>query len=245
MGVYSQLNVIQASDQREAVMELILVWRVLRRYWWLMLIPVLVTAALTLPAALSNRATLSGGFGTTIRYSAAQQLDAIPNRDGDYQDVWLASELTVNALTDWITSNSFKQAVAEEVAAGGASIDLTTLGIAADNERSVGRIDLSWPNADELNTIAQAMMTVLQTQTEDAFPQLGGEPAQVTIIDTPVIVPAPPPLTDRFGPFLRIGLGLLAGIGLAFLAFYLDPTLRYRDDVEAIGLPVLAPIPRK
>jgi len=43
---------------------------------------------------------------------------------------------------------------------------------------------------------------------------------------------------------LRLGLGLLAGIGLAFLAEYLDPTLRQREQVEALGLPIIASIPR-
>jgi capsular polysaccharide biosynthesis protein len=51
-------------------------------------------------------------------------------------------------------------------------------------------------------------------------------------------------LTNRFAPLIRVGLGLLAGLGLAFLAHYLDPTLRRRDEVETLGLSVLASLPR-
>jgi capsular polysaccharide biosynthesis protein len=235
-------------------MELMLIFRILRRYWWLVLIPVAITAALAVPSLLRSSAPAGGGFTTMMRYSAAQQLDAIPGRDGDYQDVWLASELTVNALTGWVRSSSFAADVAQEAAAHGVTIDPAAvviaadnaaLVIAADNERSVGQIAISWPNDAELNTIAQAVMTVLQTRNQEAFPQLGGAPAQVTILDEPRILPAPPPLTDRFGPLIRVALGLLAGIALAFLAHYLDPMLRRREDVESMGLPVIASIPRK
>lgn len=225
-------------------MELMRIFRILLRYWWLVLIPVVITAALTLPALLNDSPATSGGFSTMMQYSAMQQLEAIPNRDGDYQDVWLASELTVNALTDWITSGSFRQAVTEEAAAQGVEINPAALGIAADNERSVGQIFLSYPTEPELTVIAQAAITVLQERNVDAFPQLGGEPALITLLDTPVITPAPPPLTNRFGPFIRIGIGLLAGIGLAFLAYYLDPVLRRREDVESVGLPVITSIPK-
>jgi capsular polysaccharide biosynthesis protein len=65
------------------------------------------------------------------------------------------------------------------------------------------------------------------------------------VLNAPRVVPAPPPLTDRFAPLIRIGLGLLAGVALAFLAHYLDPVLRGRDDLESLGLPVVASIPRK
>ena len=67
----------------------------------------------------------------------------------------------------------------------------------------------------------------------------------MTVLGQTPVTPAPPPLTDRFGAVIRIGLGALAGIGLAFLAHYLDPFLRRREEVEALGLPVVGAIPRK
>ncbi len=226
-------------------MELASVLRILLRYWWLVLIPVLITGALALPALLNRDAAVSGGFTTMMRYSAAQELDAIPNRDGDFQDVWLASELTVNALTDWIRSGSFARAVAEEAAERGVTLDPAALRIAADNQRSVGQIFLSWHDAPQLAVIAESSVEVLRTRNAAAFPQLGGEPAQVTLLDDPVVVPAPPPLTDRFAPLIRVGLGLIAGIALALLAHYLDPMVRRREDVESVGLPIIGSIPRR
>jgi capsular polysaccharide biosynthesis protein len=39
-------------------------------------------------------------------------------------------------------------------------------------------------------------------------------------------------------------LGLFVGLGLAFLAYYLDATLRHQEDLEALGLTVIATLPR-
>lgn len=224
-------------------MELSLILRVLLRRWWLIAIPVIVVSAFAVPRLLAGGDAVSGGFGTTFRYSAAQQASNLPDRDGDYQDVWLASEFVVNAFTDWARSSTFRDEIADIL--DDPNIDLNQLGIAADNARSVGLIQMSYPNADDLALIAAAAIEVLQTRSETYFPHLGGQPAQVTIIDAPVIVPVAPPITNRFGPLLQIAVGLVAGVGLAFLAEYLDPTLRDQRELENNGLRVLASIPRQ
>ncbi|MCA9906652.1 MAG: hypothetical protein KC547_22510, partial [Anaerolineae bacterium] len=115
----------------------------------------------------------------------------------------------------------------------------------SDNERSVGQVGIGWNDAAALDVIAKAAIEVLQTRNAVYFAQLGGTPATVTILDEPRINPAPPPLTDRFGPLIRIGLGLVAGVALALLAHALDPALRRREDVEALGLPVISSIPKQ
>lgn len=222
-------------------MELRQIARVLVRYWWLVLIPPAVAAAITLPGALAHEAA-GGGFTTVIHYSAAQVPEALPPRDGDFQDIWLASEYTVNALAAWTLTDGFRQELAR---LAGGRFDAGRLGIAADNARSVGQLFLSYPDADGLQAAIDAAVVVLQTRTIDYFPQVGSAPAAVTLLGQPVIAPAPPPLADRFGPVIRIGLGLLGGVALAFLAHYLDPTLRRREDVEALGLPVIAALPRE
>jgi len=226
-------------------MELMLIFRVLLRRWWLVVIPVAIVAAITIPDFLSNRGGEVGGFTTTIRYSAAQVLEAIPGRDGDFQDVWLASELAVNALTDWVRTSSFVSEIVREAGEDGVEVNPAALSIAADNKRSVGQLTMSYPDSAVLQTIIDAALDVLKTRAQDYFPQLGGQPAQVTILDVPTITAAPPPLTNRLAPLIRLGIGLLAGIGLAFLAEYLDPTVRRRDQVEALGLPVIATLPRE
>lgn len=225
-------------------MELKLVFDVLRRRWWLVLIPVLVVAVFVVPDFLTNRSAVSGGFTTTVRYSASQVLEAIPGRDGDFQDVWLASELAVNALTDWVRTTSFVDEIVRGAAAEGVEVNPVALGIAADNRRSVGQLTISYPDSAVLETVINTAIDVLETRSQDYFPQLGGQPAQVTVLDIPTVVSAPPSLPNRFAPFIRLGLGLFVGLVLAFLSEYLDPTVRRRQQVEEIGLPVIATLPR-
>jgi len=222
-------------------MELMLFFRVLIRRWWLVLIPVVVVAVVVIPQWLRERSTSGGGYTVTLRYTAAQSAANVTPRDGDYQDVWLASELAVNALTDWVRSSSFEDEIGKKVA----DLNAAGLAVAADNKRSIGQLIMSYPDEKGLATITQAAMDVMKTQAQNYFPQLGGQPAQVTFLDSPVITTAPPPIANRFAPFIRLALGLLGGMALAFLWEYLDPYVYRREQVEAVGLPVLASIPKK
>lgn len=226
-------------------MELIQVMRLLRRRWWLVVIPVVIVAAFVVPDLLRGRQGVSGGFSVSFRYSAAQVLEAIPGRDGDFQDVWLASELTVNALTDWVRSSSFAQEIVTQTAAAGVEINPAALSIAADNKRSVGQIFLNYPEEAGLMAITDAAIEVLKNRAQFYFPQLGGQAASVTILDMPQVTPAPPPITNRLAPLIRLGIGLAAGVALAILADYLDPFVRRREQLEALGLPVLGSVPKR
>lgn len=225
-------------------MELIHFARIILRWWWLIAIPTAIAAVFALPALLGGQAT-SGGFNASFRYTAMQSMDAIERTQGDYQDIWLSSELAINAFTDWVQGNRFKADVVALAEAQGVTINPDLFAIGADNQRSLGQVFMSYPQAAELAILQQAAIEVLQTRPQEYYAQLGGEPAAVSILDQSPVAAAPPALTDRFAPFLRIGLGLLAGIGLAVLAHYLDPFIRRRDDVEAIGLRVIASIPRR
>jgi len=225
--------------------EPILVLRVLLRRWWLIVIPVAIVAVIVVPDFLNDGSAVSGGFNAVIRYTAAQEADAVPERDGDLQDLWLASELTVNAFTEWVRTTRFKEEVALITATNGLEINPLSLPIGADNQRSIGQVFINWHNDAELQIIANAALEVLQTRNQAYFPQLGGQPASVEILDDPQIAPVPPPLTDRFSGILRLAIAFIAGIGLAFLVEYLDPTLRTQDDLESLGLKVMVLIPKK
>ena len=222
-------------------MELKLVMRMVLRRWWLMLTPVVIVAIFAIPDLIRNEQSGSGGYTTSFRYSAAQEQSNLPNRDGDYQDVWLASEFVVNAFTDWARSSTFRDELQVIV---GADVDLSLLGIAADNNRSIGLVIMSYPDANTLAEIASAAIVVLQTRNQDYFPHLGDAPAEVTIVDAPVVVAAPPPLTNRFAPIIQLGVAAFAGLCLGLLVEYLDQTLRTEDEVEAQGLQVLASVPK-
>jgi capsular polysaccharide biosynthesis protein len=215
--------------------------RAYSRWWWLILIPVVIVSLVAVPTLLQNEQAGAGGYQTSFQYTAAQSVSNVSPREGDYQDVWLASEFVVNAFTDWVRSSSFRAEIAERLPE---RVSLGSLNIAADNNRSVGVVYMSYPDADGLEQITGIALDVLQTENADYFPHLGDTPAEVNILDAPQIVAAPPPLTNRFAPILQIGVALAFGIGLATLAIYLDPTLRYVDELERDGFQVLATVPR-
>ena len=147
----------------------------------------------------------------------------------------------MRAFSNWVKDTRFL----DEVVTHAPDVDLTNFSIAADYDHSIGQIYLSDPSVDDLDALSRAVITVLSTRSQDYFAQLGGKPAAITILGETPITAAPPPLTDRLVPLIRIGLGLIAGIGLAFLAHYLDPVLRRREEVEALGMPVIGSIPRQ
>jgi capsular polysaccharide biosynthesis protein len=227
-------------------MELRQLWNIVRRRWWLILLPSL--AALAYAALSYVRTPPSGGFTTAIRFTAAEPADTDTQgyEDSSYYP-WLASEYVVNALTDWSKTTSFAQEVSAVLAAQDVEIPASALQgrIAADNERSVMVLYLSWHDPEELAAIASAASQVLETRSGAYFPQVSAGGLRVVPLDEPAIAPVPPPLSSRFDPIIRFGLGLAAGIALAFLFEYLDPTLRDRREVEAIGLHVLVEVPRE
>jgi capsular polysaccharide biosynthesis protein len=226
-------------------MELRTIWKVLRRRWWLVAVPALV--ALAYAAYGYVKSPPRGGFSTSIRFTAGSACDA-PAKD--YQDCqyypWLTSEYVVNALTDWVKTSSFSEAVASELKTKGIDVPAAQIqgSISSDNQRSVMTLGISGGDAGQLAQIAAAAITVLQTRSKDVFPQVGTQGITVIPLDEPVIGAVPPSLSDRFNPLVRFVLGLAAGVALAFLVDYIDPTLHERNEVEKLGLQVLAEVPR-
>lgn len=220
-------------------MELMLVWRFFLRRWWLILVPTLIVGAISLPRLFSNGA--SGGFTTAFKYSASQETSNVSPRDGDYQDVWLASEFVVNAFTEWVRSGSFRSEIALKL---DETVDLSTLGIVSDKARSIGVVQMSHPDSAQLERIATVAIDVLKTRNASYFPHLGGENATVTLLELPVISPAPAPIVNRFEPLFRIFLGMVAGLVLALVAEWTDRSIHDVEEVEWLGLRVLGKIPK-
>lgn len=216
--------------------------RIIMRRWWLIALPLVLSAVIAIPDLIGAGAAATSGFTTQIRYSAAQKLN-MPEREGDYQDVWLASAHTVDALTDWVRTASFRDEIRD--ALGESQVALDSLQVAADNARSIGVVYLSHINRESLNAIAEAAVLVLSSRSQSYFPQLGGESAQVTIMEQSALASAPPGLMTRLAPFIRLGVALLIGLAIAFFAELVDPTIYHQEDLRRLGLPILASIPKE
>lgn len=226
-------------------MELIALWKMFRRRWWLMVLPAAAALALTLPEVFQRPGT---GWTTSVTLTAAQPpaADEATYEDSSFTP-WTASEYLVNALADWVRTTTFAQEVSAAVAeATGIVLDPGAIraSVNADNTRSILRVYLSWGDPDQLTALARAAVDVLQTRNQHYFPQLSAEPAQVIALDDIHLAPLSPGLLDRLRPLLKVALALLAGVALAAAAEYLDDSIHGRDDLEDLAIDVLAEIPR-
>lgn len=232
-------------------MELIAVWHLVKRRWWLIVLPAAVVLILTLPA-LKDVVAPPVSYAVRVRLTAAAPPGAAsegvstPYEDSVYVPL-LASEYVVVNMPQWITSDRFAAEVAEVLDEHGIALAATDLVPAfhADSFRSILTLYVNWDDASEIRAIAEAAIAVLQTRNQTYFPQFAAQPVQVVPLDEVEVDEVAPPLTVRLNPLLRLAIGLAAGVGLAVLAEYLDRTVRSREDVEALGLSVLAEIPRE
>lgn len=225
-------------------MELRQLWQVLVRRWHLALAPFVVVLVL----GLATYHPPSAAYNVGINYSAGQPpaTDSGANYEDDRYYPWLTSEYIVNGLADWVKSGSFAAAVSQELAERGIAVSAGAIrgSIASENVRSVLLLSMTYGDPQVLEEMIESATVVLQTRNAEAFPFLG-EPAVVVPLDEAVINQIPPGLRAALDLPLRLVLAVAAGVCLAFLVDYLDPTVRTRRELEAMNLDVLVEIPAR
>jgi capsular polysaccharide biosynthesis protein len=224
-------------------MELRHYWKLFKRRWLLAVLP----AGVVLAIGLATYQSPPPVYNVGVRFLVAQP----PSEGADTADEqryynWLASEYIVNGLTDWVKGGSFATAVSQELAAQGLDVPPGAIqgSLAADNARSMLTVSLTYGDGKVLAAMMDAVATVLQEQNS-VLPQLDGETAVLVQLDQPVVNQIPAGIRSQLDLPLRILLALGAGVGLALLIEYLDPTIRERDELAKLGLPVVGEIPKK
>lgn len=71
-----------------------------------------------------------------------------------------------------------------------------------------------------------------------------GSPETVKVVSPPVVPKAPGGKSTTVYAILGVVAGIALGLGLAVVVDLLDPTIRRREQVEALGVPVLTRLPR-
>lgn len=223
-------------------MELRQIVKLLLRRWWLAALPVLVVAAyvgLTFRPAAPQ-------YQVTMRFAAGTEPAGL-STDYDRYYPWLTSEYIANALADVAVTQAFAQAVAARLATQGLDVAPGTLqaSLTSDNVQSVFVIYLFWPDAAQSISIAEAVTAELTENAPAYFPQLEGVGLPARRLDAPHPALMAPSLRARLlGPGLKLLLAVAAGLGLALLSHYLDPSVYERSDVEILGVAVVGAIPR-
>jgi len=216
-------------------------FRILRRWGWLALIPTalgLLAAAVARPPAPA--------YQTSVRLAVGVRPE--PRGDYDYEGYyrWLSSEYLAAAVSAWIRSRDFAERVAGQLQAEGLALPAPAIqgALASDYQRSLVVLYVTAADPRTAEAIARAAVEVARREVGRVWPQAGEGMAALTPLDAPAAFPVAPPLRSRLeGPF-RAAVGVVVGLTLAFLAHFTDPRIWDRTDVERLGFRVLGELPR-
>jgi capsular polysaccharide biosynthesis protein len=231
-------------------MELREYWNIVRRRWWL-------PAAITLVALVASTAVgLRGAaaYKTDLRVAISTIPTPDPNAVLYYDPIYysnLDSEYLADDMSELLTSRAFADEVKRELATSSTPFDVDPLTIVnATRTKKTHRfidITLTTSTFEEGDLIAGSISRILADPAHLAIYLKA-----LTAYNTQMVV-VTPPVTHRANTVpgliseiaLRTVIGLLVGIGLTFLIDYVDPSVRSREEAEAVlRMPVLGEIPR-
>ena len=230
-------------------MELREYWSIIRRRWWL---PVAVTlVALIAATAVGVRG--AAAYKTDMRVAISTIPTPDPNATLYYDPTYysnLDSEYLADDMSELMTSRGFADEVTRELAtAKQPEVDVATIMTATRTKKTHRFIDITLTTStfEEGDMIAGSISRILADPAHLAIYLKA-----LTAYNTQMVV-VTPPVTHRANTVpgliseiaLRTVIGLLVGIGLTFLIDYVDPSVRSREEAEAVlRMPVLGEIPR-
>ena len=224
-------------------MELRSYYKILIRRWWLVVVP-MVVVILYVAATYTPPGPV---YQVVMRFAAGSKPAGL-SEDYDRYYPWLTSEYIANGLSDVAETGAFAQAVASRLAEADYKVAPGAIqpAIVTDNAQSILVVYITWPDGEQIVAVAEAITAELTGNGATYFPQLEGVEPSVRLLDMPTPVSLHPGLrTQLMGPAVKIGLALTAGIALALLWHYLDPTVHEAAELEDLGVSVLAEIPRR
>ena len=228
-------------------MELRAYWRIIARRWWLPVGLALAVAALTLVMQRPWQAR-PPSYTASMRFNVGiqpERIEGVYTYDRYY--TMLTSEYLVDDLGEIVRSQAFAAEVSKRLAEQGITIPAGAIGASTQPGKlhRIMTVNVGWPNENEAGAIANAVAATLTESTSEFFAQFSADEADIRLIDPPTVSAVGRPAREQLDLPLRVLLALAAGVGLAFLLDYLDRAVRDRSDLEALGLPVLAEIPRR
>lgn len=226
-------------------MELRHYWAIIRRWWWVPVLTVALTAVFTL---LTQRPwqPRPQSYSTALSFSVGVQPEAPGDGEENYYTA-LASEYLIDDLAEVVRGSEFAAAVSRRLQAQGLGLPAGALqgSTQAGKLHRILNVGITWGNPDELALIGDAVAATLEEQAATFMPRLFAQNGAAYLVNRTGVAPVGPGLRERLEWPLRLLIALAAGIGLAFLLDYLDDRVRGREDVERLGLRVVGEIPRQ
>lgn len=225
-------------------MELKLYWRVVRRRWWLPVLMVVLVLGLSVARPKPPR-----GYVASMRFLVGVRPEPVGEGAYGYDRyyTWLTSEYLIDDFSQVVSGSEFARRVSARLENEG----LTVPPGAIQGSTQTGKlhrlitITVYWPDPDQLQRIANAVVDTVREDSADFFPQAFGYGTEAILVDGPHVGPVLPGLREKLDIPVRLALALLAGLGLVLLWHYLDDTLYEQDDVRALGITILAEVPRR
>jgi len=231
-------------------MELREYWAIIRRRWWL---PVGVMVVAILASTVVGIRGASA-FKTDMRLAVSTIPVQDPNAERYFDPTYysnLDSEYLADDMSEFMTSRAFADEVHRELASSSTpmDVDIDTIMTATRTKKTHRFIDITitTPTFEQGEAIAASISRILSDPNHVAqyLTALTAYRTQMQIVTPPVTHRANTPLGLVSEIGLRAVIGLLIGIGLAFLIDYLDPSVRTREEAERLlSLPVVGEIPR-
>ena len=221
-------------------MEFVRYWKIVRRRWWLTFGLLCIVACVSL---VTYDWSPAPRYSVTFRFNGG--LEPVPPAGALYEysplDVWKTSEYFMDDLASAVRGADYARRVAQQI--DSQNIQLAGA-FGASTEHRVLTISILWADAEQLARIANAAVLVLERDATDLVGPMGRAEPVLRLIDPPVVVPVGRSLKDKLDIPIRLGLAFLAGVAGAFLLDYVDTSVRDRDEIEAMGIAVLAQVPR-
>jgi capsular polysaccharide biosynthesis protein len=231
-------------------MELREYWGIVRRRWWL---PAIVTVVALLASTVVGLRGASA-FKTDMRLAVSTIPVQDPNAERYFDPTYysnLDSEYLADDMSEFMTSRAFADEVHRELASSSTpmDVDIDTIMTATRTKKTHRFIDITitTPTFEQGSAIAASISRILADPNHVAqyLTALTAYHSQMEIVTPPVTHRANSALGLVSEIGLRTLIGLLVGLGLAFLVDYLDPSVRTREEAEQLlALPVLGEIPR-
>jgi capsular polysaccharide biosynthesis protein len=224
----------------------------LRHYWsviWSRRLVVLAVTLVSLVAAIlsvvalpqplpSYQATIQLGVSPTVFPSPSYQ------QYGEYY-LFLASEYLNDDVINVVEGNGFLDALRARYASRPEGAPSGS--IKGKKAHRVITFTVSSDKGADAMTLAQGIQELLVSPGPGDpryMEMFSAQQPRVTVIDPPRLIVQPGVRRGALDVGVRTMLGLVVGLALAFLLHYLDETVQTREDLEALGLVVLAEIPR-
>ncbi|NOX64088.1 MAG: hypothetical protein GXP42_19450 [Chloroflexi bacterium] len=222
-------------------------WTILRRRWWIPAVLVALTLALTLLTQKPWRPR-PPTYALGMAFSVGVRPQALPDQytyDGYYTA--LASEYLIDDFSAIVKGSEFAAAVSERLKDEGIVVSPGEIQGSAQTGTLHRILNITIYGGDpaRVERIADAVAATLIEDADQFMPRLLADQGAVYLVDRGGANALGPSLRERLDLPLRLTLALIAGVGVIFLLEYLDDRVRDRKDLEALGISVLAEVPRR